>query len=115
MYASVYIRMSCDTPSPLCTDVCGVIPLPLVYRCMSCDTPPLCVVFQLFDEFPELTSSQPAKKTIKSYNKLARVFVEYEMVYHQAWSSEVGGVVWVCRCGEGGVVWVCRCGEGSVV
>lgn len=43
----------------------------------------------MFQEFPELMNSQPAKKVIKAYNKLARVFVEYEMVYHQAWADEV--------------------------
>nr|WAW84836.1 axonemal dynein heavy chain C [Halisarca dujardinii] len=48
---------------------------------------------KLLEEFPDLMASQQAKKTIKSYNKLARVFVEYEMVYHQAWAAEVDSVI----------------------
>lgn len=47
----------------------------------------------MFQEFPELMSTLPAKKVIKAYNKLARVFVEYEMLYHQAWVDEVGCAV----------------------
>ena len=39
--------------------------------------------------FEQLMSTPKAKKAIKAYNKLARVFVEYEMLYHQGWSDEV--------------------------
>ena len=41
-----------------------------------------------------MMKSAPAKKAIKGYNKLAAVFVEYEMLYHQAWVAEVG--MYVC-------------------
>ena len=44
---------------------------------------------QLFQEFDDLMKATSSKKTIKAYNKLARVFVEYEMLYHQAWAEEV--------------------------
>lgn len=49
---------------------------------------------QLFQEFPEMMKSAPAKKAVKGYNKLAAVLVEYEMLYHQAWVAEVRAYVW---------------------
>jgi dynein heavy chain len=47
---------------------------------------------KMFQEFEELMKGTSSKKTIKAYNKLARVFVEYEMIYHQAWADEIEAI-----------------------
>lgn len=44
---------------------------------------------QVFQQFTDLMKCNEARKAIKSYNKLARVLVEYEVLHHQAWVKQV--------------------------
>ena len=43
-----------------------------------------------FKDNPSILQDPDAKKVIKNYNKAARVLVEFECVYYQAWSKQVG-------------------------
>ena len=43
----------------------------------------------IFRQFQDLMKSQQAKKMIKHYNKLGKVLLEYEMLYHNAWLQQI--------------------------
>ena len=43
-----------------------------------------------FTNHPTILKDPDAKKIIKSYNKTSRVLVEFECLYYQAWSKQVG-------------------------
>ena len=42
-----------------------------------------------FQKYPTILQSAEAKRIIKNYNKLAKVLVEFEVLYHQAWLKQV--------------------------
>ncbi|XP_022805941.1 dynein heavy chain 5, axonemal-like [Stylophora pistillata] len=44
---------------------------------------------EMFQKYPTILQTPEAKKTIKSYNKLAKVLLEFEVLYHQAWMKQV--------------------------
>lgn len=45
---------------------------------------------EAFKNHPSILRDPDAKKVIKNYNKTARVLLEFECLYYQAWSKEVG-------------------------
>lgn len=48
---------------------------------------------EMFQKYPTILQTPEAKKIIKNYNKLAKVLLEFEVLYHQAWMQQVG-----CSC-----------------
>ncbi|CAH3041642.1 unnamed protein product [Pocillopora meandrina] len=44
---------------------------------------------EMFQKYPTILQTPEAKKTIKNYNKLAKVLLEFEVLYHQAWMKQV--------------------------
>ena len=46
-------------------------------------------MFQVFQQYPGVLEGDEAKKIIKSYNRVAKVLLEYEVIYHQAWLKQV--------------------------
>lgn len=42
-----------------------------------------------FKSHPTILKDPDAKKVIKNYNKTARVLIEFECLYYQAWSKQV--------------------------
>lgn len=42
-----------------------------------------------FRSHQDILKSVDAKKIVKNYNKTAKVLIEYEMLYHQAWLNQV--------------------------
>ena len=45
---------------------------------------------EAFQQNPDILKDAEAKKVIKNYNKTARVLLEFELLYHQAWVKQVG-------------------------
>lgn len=45
---------------------------------------------QLFQQHPKVLQSVGAKPVIRSYNRLAKVLLEFEVLYHRAWLQQVG-------------------------
>ena len=45
---------------------------------------------EMFQKYPTILQTPEAKKIIKNYNKLAKVLLEFEVLYHQAWMQQVG-------------------------
>ncbi|CAJ1061771.1 dynein heavy chain 5%2C axonemal isoform X1 [Xyrichtys novacula] len=43
----------------------------------------------LFQQQPGVLSTPEAKRIIKNYNRVARVLLEFEMLYHQSWMSKM--------------------------
>ena len=50
-------------------------------------------MFQVFQQYPGVLEGDEPKKIIRSYNRVAKVLLEYEVVYHQAWLKQVGSKV----------------------
>lgn len=49
----------------------------------------------VFKERPDLYLDFPdSKKTIKNFNRLARVLVEYELLYYRGWLRQVSWMLW---------------------
>ena len=44
---------------------------------------------EAFQQIPDLMKLPETKKMIKSYNRLARVLVEYEVVFLQIWTKQI--------------------------
>lgn len=44
---------------------------------------------EMFQKYPTILQTAEAKKIIKNYNKLAKVLLEFEVLYHQAWVKQV--------------------------
>lgn len=44
---------------------------------------------EMFQKYPAILQTADAKKIIKNYNKLAKVLLEFEVLYHQAWMKQV--------------------------
>ena len=44
---------------------------------------------EMFQKYPTILQTPDAKKIIKNYNKLAKVLLEFEVLYHQAWMQQV--------------------------
>ena len=44
---------------------------------------------EVFQQIPDLMKLPETKKMIKSYNRLARVLVEYEVVFLQIWTKQI--------------------------
>ena len=42
-----------------------------------------------FEEHPSILKSVEAKEIIRNYNKLSKVLLEYELLYHRAWLRQV--------------------------
>lgn len=40
-------------------------------------------------ETPQVLKSNDAKRIIRNYNKIAKVLLEYEVLYHRAWLRQV--------------------------
>jgi dynein heavy chain len=47
-----------------------------------------------FQQHPVIMQSAEARKIIKNYNKLAKVLLEFEMLYHRGWLRQVGICLW---------------------
>uniref|UniRef100_A0A4W3JT26 Dynein heavy chain 5, axonemal-like n=1 Tax=Callorhinchus milii TaxID=7868 RepID=A0A4W3JT26_CALMI len=45
---------------------------------------------ELFEQRPEVLQSEDAKKIIRNYNRVGRVLLEYEVLYHRAWMQQIG-------------------------
>lgn len=43
----------------------------------------------VFEKHPSCLSTQEAQKVINTFNRVAAVLMEYEMVYHKAWLEQV--------------------------
>lgn len=43
----------------------------------------------MFQEMPEQLQSAEGKKIIKNYNKVAKVLLEFEVLYHREWMRQV--------------------------
>ncbi|EDV21817.1 uncharacterized protein TRIADDRAFT_59929 [Trichoplax adhaerens] len=43
----------------------------------------------VFKTFPRILQSQEAKRIIKNYNKVAKVLLEYEMIYYHGWHKQI--------------------------
>ena len=48
---------------------------------------------EIFQTRPSVLQSHEAKKIIKNYNRLAKVLLEFEILYHQAWVKQVGSSI----------------------
>ena len=48
---------------------------------------------EMFQKYPTILQNPEAKKVIKNYNKLAKVLLEFELLYHQAWKQQVKRMV----------------------
>ena len=44
---------------------------------------------QLFQEHPAVLQTAEAKPVIRSYNRVAKVLLEFEVLYHRAWLQQV--------------------------
>ena len=44
---------------------------------------------EYFQNYSAIFKLEDAKKIVKNYNKTAKVLLEYEMLYHQAWLEQV--------------------------
>lgn len=44
----------------------------------------------LFQEHPGVLATPEAKRIIRNYNRVAKVLLEFEMLYHQSWMKQVG-------------------------
>ncbi|XP_005386179.1 PREDICTED: dynein heavy chain 5, axonemal isoform X1 [Chinchilla lanigera] len=47
---------------------------------------------QLFQEHPTVLRTPEAKPVIRSYNRVARVLLEFEVLYHRAWLQQIEGI-----------------------
>ena len=43
----------------------------------------------VFQQHPQILQGADAKKIIKNYNKLAKVLLEFEVLYHRSWMKQV--------------------------
>lgn len=43
----------------------------------------------LFQEHPGVLATPEAKRIIRNYNRVARVLLEFEMLYHSGWMNQV--------------------------
>lgn len=48
---------------------------------------------EMFQQQPGVLDTAEAKRIIRNYNRLARVLMEYEMVYHRGWMDQVRTVL----------------------
>ncbi|VCW97153.1 unnamed protein product, partial [Gulo gulo] len=44
---------------------------------------------QLFQQHPTVLQTPEAKPVIRSYNRVARVLLEFEVLYHRAWLQQI--------------------------
>ena len=44
---------------------------------------------EAFQKYENLLKEEQAKKIVKNYNKTAKVLIEFEVRYHQAWLKQV--------------------------
>jgi len=44
---------------------------------------------EVFQQQPKLLETNEAKKIIKNFNKLAKVLLEFEVLYHRGWLRQV--------------------------
>ena len=44
---------------------------------------------EAFQQYPAILQSAEAKRIVKTYNKVAKVLLEYEVLFHRAWLREV--------------------------
>lgn len=44
---------------------------------------------EIFQQHPAILQAPEARKIIKNYNKLAKVLLEFEMLYHRGWLRQV--------------------------
>jgi dynein heavy chain len=48
---------------------------------------------EVFKQQGKLLEIPEAKKIIKNFNKLAKVLLEFEMLYHRGWLRQVGCIM----------------------
>lgn len=51
---------------------------------------------KLFQQHPTVLKTPEAKPVIRSYNRMAKVLLEFEVLYHRAWIQQVSCVF--CQC-----------------
>ena len=39
--------------------------------------------------YPEVLQGEDSKRIVRNYNKVAKVLMEFEVLYHQAWIKQV--------------------------
>lgn len=44
---------------------------------------------EAFQAYPNIFKEEDAKKIVKNYNKTAKVLIEFEVLYHQAWLQQI--------------------------
>lgn len=44
---------------------------------------------EAFQKYENLLKEDKAKKIVRNYNKTAKVLIEFEVLYHQAWLQQV--------------------------
>ena len=47
---------------------------------------------EVFQQHPTILQGNEAKRIIKNFNKLAKVLLEFELLYHRGWIRQV----WFC-------------------
>ena len=50
-------------------------------------------------KYPEILQGDDSKRIVRNYNKVAKVLLEFEVLYHQAWVKQVqysltSGLAW---------------------
>jgi len=47
------------------------------------------ITLSLFQRHPSAYKADDAKKIVKNYNRMGKVLIEYESMFHQAWRTSV--------------------------
>ena len=44
---------------------------------------------EYLQNYPEILQADESKRIVRNYNKVAKVLLEFEVLYHQAWVKQV--------------------------
>lgn len=84
MVYRIYTKQKTDPPiAPDLPPIAGKILW--ARQLYSCIQEPM----DLFQEIPGLLSTPDAKHIIRNYNRVAKVLLEFEVLYHQSWMAQV--------------------------
>ncbi|KAF4103547.1 dynein axonemal heavy chain 5 isoform X1 [Onychostoma macrolepis] len=87
MISRIYTKQKTDPPiGPDLPPIAGKILW--ARQLYSCIQEPM----DLFQQIPGLLSTPDAKPIIRNYNRVAKVLLEFEVLYHQSWMAQVEAV-----------------------
>ncbi|KAI2655575.1 Dynein axonemal heavy chain 5 [Labeo rohita] len=87
MISRIYTKQKTDPPiAPDLPPIAGKILW--ARQLYSCIQEPM----DLFQQMPGLLSTPDAKPIIRNYNRVAKVLLEFEVLYHQSWMSQTEAV-----------------------